>query len=99
MKTEFEIKKQKTGGGTLVVKGELSVQAGYEFKEQLFSLLNTTGDLTISLEEIQSIDVSAIQLLYAFKKTWKGKSLTVLWPEQGQTHDLIIKTNIKKVLQ
>jgi anti-anti-sigma regulatory factor len=98
MKTKFEIKKQKSGDITLMVRGDLCVQAGYEFKGHLSSLLSVTGDVIISLEEIQTIDVSAIQLLYVFKKTWKGKSLTIMWPQQGQTRDLILKTNIEKVL-
>jgi ABC-type transporter Mla MlaB component len=100
MKPEFLIKKQKDGMH-LIIKGDLTMQGGLALKNNLMNLLSAKGDVKISLQEIQSIDTSAIQLLVAFDKAFQQtkRLVDITWPESKSVNELITKAGIKQVLQ
>ena len=99
MKAEFSIKKQKKGGFELTVKGDLTVQHCLGFKDSITTLLSHDGELSISMNAVQAIDISAIQLLLAFDKMCKEKSKprSINWPESQAVNDLLDKTGVKLI--
>lgn len=99
MKELFTIKKMKSGGMHLILKGDLTVQHCQSLKENLKTLLAANGEVKISMQAIQSLDVSAVQLLSAFRKVFVGGSLEISWPESPAINELITKTGIKQVLE
>ncbi len=101
MKPEFTVKKQKAGDVELVIKGDLIVQYSLAFKESLAALVSSKGKVAISLQAIQSIDISAIQLLSAFKVLHKktGVHFSIRWPENKSINELLDKTGIQQAMQ
>jgi ABC-type transporter Mla MlaB component len=98
MTQQFTIKKMKAGGMHLILKGDLTVQHCQALKENLKTLLAARGEVKISMQAIQSIDVTTVQLLSAFRKNLTGVSLEIIWPE-GPINELITKTGIKQLLE
>jgi anti-anti-sigma regulatory factor len=101
MKAEFSTKKQKGGGMQLIVKGELTVQNSMALKESLTSMLIHQGEIKISLRDVQTLDVSSIQLLLAFRKTLDlfERSCIIIWPENKAIEELLYKSGITHAFQ
>ena len=99
MKELFTIKKLKSGGMHLLLKGDLTVQHSQTLKENLKTLLTVKGKVKISMQAIQSLDVSAVQLLSVFRNDFAGGPLEIIWPESPAVNELITKTGIKQVLE
>ncbi len=55
--------------GTLMLKGELTIQHGARLKEVLLSALDRTTNLSIALEGITEIDLSCLQVLCSAHRT------------------------------
>lgn len=102
MKAEFKIKKSKSEGVTLWVKGDLTVSYSKEFKDRLLELLiaPSKGSVEISLREVTAIDVSAIQLLRVagLELLKGGNKISMIWPDNEALNTLITKTGIKQAL-
>jgi anti-anti-sigma regulatory factor len=98
MKPEFLIKKQKTGGVKLTAKGDLTIKYSFLFKEILTKLISKQGDVKICLQEIQSLDISAIQLLSAFHKMLKAtnRKFSIAWSENEEVNELLVKSGIQQ---
>jgi anti-anti-sigma regulatory factor len=99
MNAEFSIQTLTSGATMLSVKGDLTVQHSFAWREQLVSLHSTKGDLFISLKAIQAIDISAIQFLRAFNKECRNRKrhFTIQWPGDKSLNDLLNKTGVKQV--
>jgi anti-anti-sigma regulatory factor len=100
MKPEFSLKKLKAGSVDLLIKGDLTAQHSMIFKESLAALISQKGKVTISLNEIESIDISAIQLISAFQTLRKTNDtdFSIGWPENQSVNELLTKTGIRKVI-
>jgi anti-anti-sigma factor len=98
---EFYFKKHKSGTSQLEVRGDLTVSHSKNFKENLIALMNSKTELSLSLQSISSLDVSAIQLVLAFSRACKseGRAYQVIWPQSETINDLLEKTGIKNALQ
>lgn len=105
MKAIFKIQKHKSEGATLSVNGDLTVASSKEFKEYLVKLIKATGNgpAEISLREVEAIDITAFQLMYAaldaFMKDLPagqagGNRVTIKWPDNQPLNDLITKSGI-----
>jgi anti-anti-sigma factor len=94
MKTEFKIKKNKESSA-LEVKGDLTVQAGDQFKKHLQQLLDENTNSVLSLKEVKSIDVSSIQLIQSFRSAIASqRRIQIDLPENLELLDLLEKTEL-----
>jgi len=93
MKTEFTREHIKPDKNVLHVRGDLTVQWSAMFKEKLIQLQEIGMGAT-------AIDVSALQLLHAFKKVMEstGHSVSVVSPALPSLADLIIKSGWGNIL-
>ena len=98
MKTEFKITKNKEGSA-LEVKGDLTAQAGDQFKKHLQQLLDENTNRMISLKQVKSIDVSSIQLILSFRSSTSQKKTQIDLPENLELIDLLEKTALLHVFQ
>ncbi len=97
MKTEFKLKKNKKSSA-LEVKGDLTAQAGDQFKQHLQQLLEENTDRVLSLKEVKSIDVSSIQLIQSFRSsTASQRKIQIDLPENLELLDLLEKTELLNV--
>ena len=99
MKPEFKTKKQKTGICQLSVKGDLTAQYGHQFKEHLKTCLNQGSNFNISLKEVTSLDVTALQLLQTVRNDLKSveQILTIEPPLDENLMILIGKGGFEKI--
>ncbi len=101
MKAAFHITEHPSGGAQLTVKGDLTVAHAQAFKKSLLELLSAPQTtVTISLQEVTAMDVSAIQGIYAFCESLRktGKSISLVWPEQEAVDELMTKSGFKQAL-
>lgn len=97
MKTEFKITKNKENHA-LEVKGDLTAQAGEQFKKHLQLLLEENTDRVISLKQVKSIDVSSIQLIHSFRSSVASKRrIQIDLPENVDLIDLLDKSELLHV--
>jgi anti-anti-sigma regulatory factor len=75
MQATFKIKRLKTGDIKLDLAGDLAIKHSIEFKDVLSKCLVEKRNIEISLKEITSIDVTAIQLIQAFKNELISNSI------------------------
>ena len=96
MKTEFKITKSNEGSA-LEVKGDLTAQAGDQFKKHLQLLLEESNSGMISLKQVKSIDVSSIQLIQSFRSSTAKRKIQIDLPENLELIDLLEKTALLHV--
>jgi anti-anti-sigma factor len=82
------------------IEGEFSIGTCEAIRPQLTSSIERTGLDTLQLKNVTTMDVSAIQLAYAWKKELKktGRIGTVVCPEDENIKDLLVKTGITQIL-
>lgn len=106
MKAAFTIIHLAPATLVLQASGDLTTPWGASFKEQLMQLhkiaINKEGNsgMVISLKEIVTIDVSAFQLLYLFRKRMQtaGYTVSILLPDLPSLAALIEKSGWRQVL-
>ncbi len=102
MKAEFKLTNHQAKGVMLSVTGDLTVSSAKAWKEMLVELGATPQQaVTISLKEVAAMDVTALQLLYAFHQQWlkEQKKLSLEWPVQEAVDELMMKCGFKQVLR
>jgi ABC-type transporter Mla MlaB component len=99
MKPEFKITRTNEFA-TLNIAGDLTVQFCDEFKKQLLQFSNEDIGLRLSLALVTCMDVSSIQLVYAFKSIAKlnQKELSIIFPMNADASELLIRTGMMKIL-
>jgi len=99
MKPEFKITRTNEFA-TLNVAGDLTVQFSDELKKQLLQFSNEQTGLRLSLALVTCMDVSSIQLVYAFKSSAKlnQKDLSIIFPLNAEASELLIRTGLMKML-
>ncbi len=71
--------------GDLVLEGSLGI-AEAEAMHQIFStLLDAHIDITIESDDLSRVDAAGAQLIYAFVKEAKSRSITVTWKSVSDT--------------
>jgi anti-anti-sigma factor len=91
---------QESGDETHIrCEGEFTISSLRKLNDILRTTIEGTGDIKLSLTHITAIDVTGIQLLYAWKNQLEasGRSTVVLFPEAKTVNDLLIKTGIIKL--
>jgi len=94
MKPKFTLETSEAGT-TLLVSGDLVVRHSEEFKAQLMTLLESHKVLSLSLQEVTSIDATALQLVYAFQQAvqYSNKRVSLLLgPTQTDVSALLSNT-------
>jgi hypothetical protein len=99
MKKEiFEIL-QKGNALQMVCSTDFSIANAQVIKKCLLMSVTRTGDEVLSLCEATSIDLTGIQLAFAWKQILKQQNRrgTVLLPEKEGIKDLLQKTGITEI--
>lgn len=99
MKASFEI--SETNRGTLLsATGDLTVQASRLFKEHLDGIIERGLPVQLSLENISTLDASAIQIIYLFRKRCEAYNATaeVILPAAENLITLLTATGLLKKL-
>lgn len=100
MKTELRI--EKLGSHVvLLVEGNLTAQSASDFKGRLQKIEQEKGNLQLSLKNAGAIDVSALQLVRAFKQHMASASrdLQIIPPDSAEVISLLVKTGLFSILQ
>jgi len=71
--------------GDIVLEGALGIAEAEAMHQQLSEVLNANIDISIESEKLVRVDAAGAQLLYAFVKEAKGRSLTVTWKSVSNT--------------
>jgi len=68
----MEIKKDSSG--TIVLKGHMTVSEAESIHSRLEPLLDDLmQDITLDLSEVDEIDISGLQIIYAIKKSFENE--------------------------
>ncbi len=71
---------EKNGNrGSLTINGDLTVSEAAELKSALMEALEATGELLVVFDDVPSMDLSCLQLMYAAKKTAEGAGKRILY--------------------
>jgi anti-anti-sigma factor len=100
MKAEFKISKTKTET-SLSVTGDLTVQAGAAFKDQLEQLLQRDSAVELSLKGVSVMDISAVQLILCFRNECelKESKISIFPPENPGLITLLGQTGLLQVIK
>jgi len=86
---------------TAILNKELTIFSIETAKEEFEVLLDNFKEVTLSLKEVENIDLSYLQLIYAFGKAAKEKEIDIIvdgrLPEEQ--HQLIEHSGLTKVLE
>jgi anti-anti-sigma factor len=84
----------------LSATGDLGIHHAHQLKSMLLQAIDQPGDVTMSFEEITSIDTASIQIAYALKREIekRGRKLIFSLPLNKSVCDLLAKTGITKIL-
>ncbi|WP_130471401.1 STAS domain-containing protein [Candidatus Magnetaquicoccus inordinatus] len=73
--------------GTLILSGPLTIQHALSLKETLLKVGGDVKHLILNLDQVSSLDLTALQMLCAAHREWvkKGKKLT----REGNVPDIV----------
>ncbi len=80
---KYKIKSVK-GRNTLHLAGSLTIESAQDIKQSLLDMIRSKGnEFCISLDSVEAIDVSALQLLYAAWKEFKSNEKNICFDGEG----------------
>lgn len=100
MKTN-ELKIVSTGKEIrLEIQGDVTIGTRKKIKNDLLPSVATEGNMSLDLSQANMMDVTGIQLAYAWKKALAQNQRTgiVILPESENIKDLFVKTGITQIL-
>jgi anti-anti-sigma factor len=97
MKTSFQTSKE-ANTLSLHIEGDLTIRSSADLQENLLNLANKIP-VRLSLKNVSAIDVTAIQLLYAFRKANSSTDIMIAGPENEAVLNLLSRTGLLKLLQ
>jgi len=65
--------------GDIVLEGALGIAEAETMHQKLSAVLDANVDISIESEDLSRVDAAGAQLLYAFVKEAKKRSVTVTW--------------------
>lgn len=101
MTTRSDIAVQKLEGTTTIyLRGDLTVRHAPLLQQRLSELARTPADTVLDLSDVTAVDVSAVQLLSAFKRTTtaQGRSFSFVPPTDPALAQLMANTSIHYLL-
>jgi len=75
--------------GDLVLEGSLGIAEAEAMHQQLSQILNAHVDVSIQSEDLSRVDAAGVQLLYAFVKEAKSRSVPLQW---ASVSDALLET-------
>jgi len=69
----------ETISGDIVLQGALGIAEAELMHQQLSAVLDAGVDISIATENLSRVDAAGAQLLYAFVKEAKTRSITLTW--------------------
>ncbi|MDQ6969444.1 MAG: STAS domain-containing protein [Mariprofundus sp.] len=71
--------------GDLVLEGSLGIAEVESMHQSLSQILDAHVDVTIQSESLSRVDAAGVQLIYAFVKEAKSRSISVKWESVSDT--------------
>jgi len=71
--------------GDLVLEGSLGIAEVESMHQSLSQILDAHVDVTIQSEDLSRVDAAGVQLIYAFVKEAKSRSISVKWASLSET--------------
>lgn len=68
--------------GTVILGSTLSIQNIGELVDQLTAVVGANGPITITAEEVTSVDTAGLQVLVAFSNSMRAQSRVVHWQDK-----------------
>ena len=69
--------------GEITLEGSLTIAEAEAMHLQLSQILNANVDITIEAEALSRVDTAGTQLIYAFVKEAKNRSLSLTWKSKS----------------
>ena len=101
MEPEYNFQNGTAGTISLQISGSVTVKHSKEFKENLIKCLDEKKLSEISLAEVESLDITAIQLLYLLKQEFKAakRSLGLVAPKNEEITDIIRRAGLSSIFE
>jgi anti-anti-sigma factor len=98
-KTTFKLK-TADGLSVLDVRGTLTFTQAPEFKNHLLEWIKKEGELVLRLKDVDMMDTSALQLIYAIKTAFKesNRTLKIEPPSNIDLTQLLTRTGFINLL-
>lgn len=96
--TQKEVDGKKAAG--LLIKNELTINNISEVKQEIAPLISNYEHFSLSLREIENIDLSAVQLLYSLRQTLekKGKGIELDLQLPDELRSIVENAGFKDLL-
>lgn len=92
-------KRASKKGNTLYLTGDLTIANSAYIKEELIKALNKYSLLNLEIDEVERLDLSVLQLIYAFRRaassSGKEVNLGINLPED--MHQLVRLSGLEKM--
>jgi anti-anti-sigma factor len=91
---------QRESKTTIQLRGDLTVRHAYALQQRLSELARTPADAVLDLSDATALDVSAVQLVMAFKRatTAQGRAFSFVPPTDPALAQLMANTGIQHLL-
>ena len=101
MELEFNFQNGTSGPMTLRVSGSVTVKHSKEFREELLKCLDKKNLAEISFADVESLDKTALQLIYLLKEEYKTAHKTIKFfaPKSEETADIIRRSGLFTVFE
>jgi len=71
--------------GDVVLEGSLSIAEAETMHQSMMAVLDANVDISIASEDLSRVDAAGVQLIYAFVKEAKSRSISVEWKSVSDT--------------
>jgi anti-anti-sigma factor len=98
-KTTFRLK--STGGVTVLeAHGAITIGEVQNFREHILKWIGKEGELVLNLKDVDALDTSALQLIYALKTAIKAnnRKLKIEQPDNQEFVQLLTRTGFITLL-
>jgi len=101
MELEFNFLNGAAGPMTLRVSGSITVKHSKQFREELLKCLEEKNLAEISFADVESLDITALQLIYLLKEEYKAaqKTLKFIAPKSEEITDIIQRSGLFTVFE
>jgi anti-anti-sigma factor len=98
-KTSFKL---KTTGGVIVLEahGIITVAESNDFRNHIIKMIDKEGELVLNLKDVEAMDTSALQLIYALKTALRAnnRKLKIEQPNNQELVQLLSRTGFINLL-
>jgi len=90
----------KDSSGTIIFKGQMTVSEAESIHSRLESLLDELlRDITLDLSEVDDIDISGLQIIYAIKKSFENEGYFRIKALSAPVKECIVLSGFDMILK